>query len=133
MPPRARCRTSFHAELFTMWQAIERRSSALNVDLGDSATSVSWPVCKISRTRQKASGHWVLQTRFSHLELFTFCEGFQTPAVTNIPHSQRPASENLQGTKPREGARIRRCPRAHYGDLGVGEPQLGQPRGSVER
>src|SRR5215475_14343044 len=62
-----------------------------------------------------------------------FCEGFQMPAVTNIPHGQRPASENLQGTKPREGVRIRRCPRAHYGDLGVGEPQLSQPRGSVER
>ena len=61
------------------------------------------------------------------------CEGFQMPAVTNIPHGQRPASENLQGTKPREGARISRCPRAHYGDSGVGEPQLSQPRGSVER
>src|SRR5215813_11140087 len=62
------------------------------------------------------------------------CEGFQMPAVTNIPHGQRPASENLQGTKPWEGARIRRCPGAHYGDyMSVGEPQLSQPRGSIER
>jgi hypothetical protein len=35
-------------------------------------------------------------------------EGFQTPAVTNIPTLRRPASGNLQATKPREGARIRR-------------------------
>jgi hypothetical protein len=26
------------------------------------------------------------------------CEGFQTPAVTNIPHGQPPASENLHRT-----------------------------------
>src|SRR5262244_2343403 len=59
---------------------------------------------------------------------------FRLPAVTNIPHGQRPASENLQGTKPWEGARIRRCPGAHYGDyMSVGEPQLSQPRGSIER
>jgi len=95
--------------------------------------SLIGPSAKFLAPAKKRLLSAVLQTRFSHLEFFAFCEGFQTPAVTNIPHGQRPASENLQGMKPREGARIRRCPRAHYGDLGVGEPQLSQPRGSVER
>src|SRR5262249_16349863 len=38
-------------------------------------------------------------------------------------HGRRPASENLEGTKPREGARIRRCRALSYGDLGVCGPQ----------
>src|SRR5215468_8712384 len=101
--------------------------------LANPEPSTHGPSTKFSRTCQKASGHWGTADSLSHLEFFAFCEGFQMPAVTNIPHGHRPASENLQGTKPREGARIRRCPRAHYGDLGVGGPQLSQPRGSVER
>src|SRR5262249_44009740 len=31
------------------------------------------------------------------------CGGFQTPAVTNIPHGQRPASENLPKVRNRRG------------------------------
>src|SRR5262244_3996207 len=92
------------------------------------------PFAKFLAPAKKRLVIGVLQTRFSHLEFFAFCEGFQMPAVTNIPHGQRPASENLQRTKPREGARIRRCPGAHYGDyMSVGETQLSQPRGSIER
>ena len=45
------------------------------------------------------------------------------PART-FSHAPRPASENLQGTKPREGARIGRCRALSYGDLAVGGPQL---------
>ena len=39
-------------------------------------------------------------------------------------HAPRPASENLQGTKPRERARIGRCRALRYGDLAVGGPQV---------
>ena len=52
------------------------------------------------------------------------CEGFQTPAVTNIPPPTRPASGNLQGTKARGGARIRPCHALSYGDLTADGPQL---------
>ena len=52
------------------------------------------------------------------------CEGFRTPAATNVSTPPRPASENLQGTKPREGARIWRCGGLSYGDLAVDGPQL---------
>ena len=45
------------------------------------------------------------------------------PART-FSHAPRPASENLQGTKPREGARIGRCRALSYGDLAVDGPQL---------
>jgi hypothetical protein len=41
-----------------------------------------------------------------------------------FPHRRRRASGNLQGTKPRERARIRRCLLGCYGDLAVGGPQL---------
>src|SRR5215470_6785648 len=41
-----------------------------------------------------------------------------------FPHAPRPASENLQGTKPRERARIGRCLALSYGDLAEGGPQL---------
>src|SRR5262249_44800169 len=41
-----------------------------------------------------------------------------------FPPARRPASENLRGTKPREGARIGRCRALSYGDLAVGRPQL---------
>src|SRR5262249_2230368 len=41
-----------------------------------------------------------------------------------FPPARRPASENLRGTKPREGARIGRCRALSYGDLAVGGPQL---------
>jgi hypothetical protein len=36
-----------------------------------------------------------------------------------FPHARRPASENLQGTKPREGARVGRCRGRSYGDLAM--------------
>jgi hypothetical protein len=36
-----------------------------------------------------------------------------------FPHAPRPASENLQGTKPREGARVGRCRGRSYGDLAM--------------
>jgi len=36
-----------------------------------------------------------------------------------FPHARRPASENLQGTKPREGARIGQCRALSYGDLAL--------------
>jgi hypothetical protein len=45
------------------------------------------------------------------------CEGLQTPAVTNIPPPTWPASGNLEGTKAREGTRIRPCHARSYGDL----------------
>ena len=66
----------------------------------------------------------VLQTCRSNGRHSRCCEGFQTPAVTNIPPPTRPASGNLQGTKAREGARIRPCHTLSYGDLTAGGPQL---------
>src|SRR5260370_24775033 len=45
------------------------------------------------------------------------------PART-FQHTLRPASENLQGTKPREGARIGRCRALSYGALAMGGRQL---------
>jgi len=36
-----------------------------------------------------------------------------------FPRALRPASENLQGTKPREGARVGRCRTLSYGILAV--------------
>src|SRR5712692_5667901 len=41
-----------------------------------------------------------------------------------FPPAPRPASETLQGTKPREGARIGRCRALSYGDLAVAGLQL---------
>jgi hypothetical protein len=41
-----------------------------------------------------------------------------------FPHARRPASENLQGTKAREGAGVGRCRGLSYGDLVAGGPQL---------
>jgi hypothetical protein len=61
------------------------------------------------------------------------CEGFQTPAVTSIPPPTRPASGNLQGTKAREGARMRPCHALSYGDLTAGAPQLRSAARVVER
>src|SRR5712692_9318348 len=50
-----------------------------------------------------------------------------------FPPALRPASENLQGTKPREGARIGRCRALSYGDLAVGGPQLRSAARSAAR
>src|SRR5215471_7749900 len=77
--------------------------------------------CAVHQSRQLCGVHRTCRRRSRKDSL---CEGFQTPAVTKIPQPRRPASGNLQGTKPRGGARVRRCPRACYGDLGVGGPQL---------
>jgi hypothetical protein len=41
-----------------------------------------------------------------------------------FPHALRPASESLQGRKPREGARIGRCRVLSYGDLAVDGQRL---------
>src|SRR5260370_36695041 len=54
------------------------------------------------------------------------------PART-LQHALRPASENLQGTKPRERARIGRCRALSYGDLAVGGPLLRSTARSAER
>ncbi len=50
-----------------------------------------------------------------------------------FPRALRPASENLQGTKPRERARIGRCRVLSYGDLAVGVPQLRSAARRAER
>ena len=48
-----------------------------------------------------------------------------------FPHALRPASESLQGRKPREGACIGRCRVLSYGDLAVDRQRLGRRRGRV--
>src|SRR5713101_374020 len=50
-----------------------------------------------------------------------------------FPRALRPASENLQGTKPREGSRIGRCRPLSYGDLAVDGPQLRSAVGLARR
>ena len=43
-----------------------------------------------------------LRTRFAHREFFAFCEGFRMPAADERCRKHgRPASESLQGRKPR--------------------------------
>src|SRR5258708_34276128 len=49
-----------------------------------------------------------------------------------FPRALRPAFENLQGTKPRERARIGRCRALSYGDLAVGGPLLRSTARSAE-
>jgi hypothetical protein len=53
-----------------------------------------------------------------------FVKVFGRRPSRTFPHALRPASENLQGTKPRGGVRIGRCRALSYGDLAVGGPQL---------
>jgi hypothetical protein len=48
-------------------------------------------------------------------------------------HALRPASENLQGTKPRGGARIGRCRALSYGDLAVDGQRLRSAPRRTER
>src|SRR5258708_815604 len=50
-----------------------------------------------------------------------------------FPRALRPAFENLQGTKPRERARIGRCRALSYGDLAGGGPLLRSTARSAER
>jgi len=54
------------------------------------------------------------------LACVVLCEGFRTPAVTNVTRARRPVSENLQGTKPRGGARIGAGRRAQLWGFGRG-------------
>src|SRR5262249_26987076 len=46
-----------------------------------------------------------------------FVKVFGCRPSRTFPRARRPASENLQGTKPRGGARIGRCGALSYGDL----------------
>jgi hypothetical protein len=84
-----------------------------------------------AESRRLTGGFEAASRRLSIWATSALVKVFRRRPSRTIPHGQRPASENLQGTKPREG-RIRRCLRADYGDLSVGGPQLSQPRGSVE-
>jgi hypothetical protein len=59
-----------------------------------------------------------------HLHKSGYLKVFRRRPSQNIPPPRRPASENLQGTKAREGARIRPCHALSYGDLTAGGPQL---------
>src|SRR6266481_166601 len=63
-----------------------------------------------------------------HERHVSLCEGcvkvFGRRPPRTFPRALRLASENLQGTKPRERARIGRCRAFSYGGLAVCGPQL---------
>jgi hypothetical protein len=88
-----------------------RRSSTLGRFLAQLRTS---------RAHQKGPVSGVMRTRFAQVEFFASCEGFRMPAARKRCDRHRwPASESLQGRKPRWGNEWW-C-RARYGDLSAAD------------
>ena len=84
-----------------------------------------WPTSADLRGAQSRQLSEVLRTCQSNGRGGGFCEGFQTPAVTNIP--TRTAAGVWKPPKDETAGRgtYWRCHALSYGDLALGWPQLG--------
>src|SRR5215467_4129198 len=68
--------------------------------------------------------NWAVRLLVQIAAMSAFMKVFGRRPSCTFSHAPRPASENLQGTKPREGLPIGRCRALSYGDQSVDEQQL---------